>query len=381
MEFKHIKNIAPDTAEIRLMDDIGRDSESGKGIFGADVAYEIAAIERWHPEIKNIVMVINSPGGSVLDGYSIMGAMLASKLHIITHNVGLAASIAGVIYQCGDERKMNDYALFMLHNTSTDGDEKVDNVLKMMNQSLATIFNNRTSIKPEDIVTMMETETWMDASECISKGFCDEVVGTEIKDRYSVKATNKKDLVKIFNKINLPEIMKKDELCKVLNLDVNTADDVVINTAIAKIKNNADEDSDEVKTLKEELEALKAENAELKTKSETDTETTAEAVVNAAVLAGKIKAEFKTQWIANAKKDLSGTQALLATMATVKEAQKISNVIKDSAGAETEMSFSEMSKKNPAGLEKIRNESPDLFRSMYIKEYKKDPITGQPATV
>ena len=50
---------------------------------------------------KDISLYINSPGGVVMDGYNIYNAILRSKTPVDTYNVGIAASIAGVIFMAG----------------------------------------------------------------------------------------------------------------------------------------------------------------------------------------------------------------------------------------------------------------------------------------
>jgi ATP-dependent Clp protease protease subunit len=59
---------------------------------------------------KRIQVWINSPGGDVDDGYNIYNAMLKTKTKVDTHCYGMAASMAGAIFQAGHRRTMADYA-------------------------------------------------------------------------------------------------------------------------------------------------------------------------------------------------------------------------------------------------------------------------------
>src|ERR1035437_2216615 len=71
---------------------------------------------------KKIWVWINSPGGNVVDGGAIYGAILKTKTPINTFCYYEAASIAGVIFQAGKKRVMLETAKLMYHEAySVDG--------------------------------------------------------------------------------------------------------------------------------------------------------------------------------------------------------------------------------------------------------------------
>ena len=51
--------------------------------------------------VEELTIRINSPGGSVFEGMSIVSAIRASKMDITLINEGVAASMAGIILACG----------------------------------------------------------------------------------------------------------------------------------------------------------------------------------------------------------------------------------------------------------------------------------------
>src|SRR4051812_21409466 len=111
--YAFVQNISPEgTATILLYDQIG-----GQGINGRDFANEI---ERLQSTAKKINVRINSPGGSVLEGYAIVSAILNSSVPVDTYIDGLAASIAGVIAMAGQRVFIKDYGTLMLHNPYGD---------------------------------------------------------------------------------------------------------------------------------------------------------------------------------------------------------------------------------------------------------------------
>lgn len=65
-----------------------------------------------------IQMYINSPGGSVSDGFAIIGAMEMSDTPIITFGVGQVASMALAIFVSGDIRVASRFTRFMYHSIS-----------------------------------------------------------------------------------------------------------------------------------------------------------------------------------------------------------------------------------------------------------------------
>lgn len=52
-------------------------------------------------ERKPIIIYINSPGGNVTDGYSLIDVMLTSKTPVYTVNLGIAYSMGFLIYIAG----------------------------------------------------------------------------------------------------------------------------------------------------------------------------------------------------------------------------------------------------------------------------------------
>ena len=114
MEYKLTVN--PDSNEpiILINDVIGCDETMGGGILGSDFEREILSLD--DKGKKRIRVYINSVGGSVIDGMSIYNAIIHTKTPVDTYCVGIAASIAGVIFTAGKNRYIADYGLLMIHN-------------------------------------------------------------------------------------------------------------------------------------------------------------------------------------------------------------------------------------------------------------------------
>lgn len=70
-------------------------------------------------ERKPIRIYINSPGGTVPDGYGLIDSILHSKTPVYTINLAMAASMAFLIFIAGHKRYTMPHAEFLMHDGST----------------------------------------------------------------------------------------------------------------------------------------------------------------------------------------------------------------------------------------------------------------------
>ena len=70
---------------------------------------------------KPILIYINSPGGSVSVGYSLIDAICLSKTPVYTINLALAASMGFLISIAGHKRYALPHSEFLMHDGSTMG--------------------------------------------------------------------------------------------------------------------------------------------------------------------------------------------------------------------------------------------------------------------
>ena len=266
----------------QIGDSVDENGNITYGISGSSFANELQWLQT---QCKSISVRINSVGGSVLDGYSIVSAMLSCKVPCNTYIDGLAASISGVIALAGKKCYMMDYGTLMLHNPSGGNDKAVTDLVK---QTLVTLISNRCSKTSEEISVMMDQETWLTSAEALNSGFVDEVVTSGKKIR--MKQDSLYNMAVIYNKL--------------INPKINTMNKV---TDFLKLKNEADEDSivsaikekdTELATKVEEIASLNArlkvyEDAEKAAKEAAieDMKNKATALVNKAKEDGKIKDE------------------------------------------------------------------------------------------
>lgn len=130
----------------------------------------------------DISVRINSPGGSVFDGFAIYNLLKSHDGQVTVYVDGLAASAASVIAMAGDEIVMGDTAMMMIHDpwTLTVGDSaemrKTAETLDKIKDSIVSAYALRASdLDIEEIGAMMAEETWLTAAEALESGFATQV--------------------------------------------------------------------------------------------------------------------------------------------------------------------------------------------------------------
>lgn len=130
----------------------------------------------------DIEVVINSGGGDVHAGSEIYTALKSYEGNVNVKIVGVCASAASVIAMSGDKVLMSPTSQIMIHNASMVwGGDNVEfqtkaEVLKTHDKGLANAYVLKTGLTLEEILNMMEQETWFDAQSAIDKGFADEML-------------------------------------------------------------------------------------------------------------------------------------------------------------------------------------------------------------
>lgn len=131
---------------------------------------------------EDIEVEINSGGGSVFAGSEIYTALKSYKGNVIVKIVGLAASAASVIAMAGNKVMMSPTAQIMIHNVSSraEGDyrdmEHTADVLKNANNTIANAYRIKTGKTQEELLALMDKETWMTADKAKELGFVDEIM-------------------------------------------------------------------------------------------------------------------------------------------------------------------------------------------------------------
>lgn len=169
--------------------------------------------------VEEIVVAINSPGGSVKDGIAIYN-LLANHAAVVTTRIDFAAySIASVIALAGDSVQIAENGLFMIHDPSTFSFGTAEDlrrdaeVLDVHKDVILQTYVRKTGIDRQELSQLMSDETWFTAEEALDRGFVDEIVSPFEESEAEDEAQNCFDLTK-FGFVNVPECLKPKEVNK-----------------------------------------------------------------------------------------------------------------------------------------------------------------------
>lgn len=132
---------------------------------------------------------INSPGGFVWEGIAIKNHLTAHRANITVIIDGLAASMGSFIAMSGDTVRMHRSAMMMIHNPWTvsageaDDLRKDADMLDKVRDALIGAYMDKSGKSRDEILDIMNAETWLTAEEAVEMGFADEV----IEDRENVQ--------------------------------------------------------------------------------------------------------------------------------------------------------------------------------------------------
>ena len=136
-------------------------------------------------EKKDITMHIDSPGGSVKSGLSMIDVMNYVKSDICTVNTGMAASMGSVLLSSGAKGKRSSllFSKVMTHQVShgTQGnvqDTRINQLeAEKYNYVLFKILGQNCGKTYEEVIEFSRRDRWYNSDEALKFGLIDEVIG------------------------------------------------------------------------------------------------------------------------------------------------------------------------------------------------------------
>ena len=137
----------------------------------------------------DITMHIDSPGGSVKSGLSMVDVMDYINCDIRTVNTGMAASMGSVLLGAGTKGKRSSlrFSKTMLHQTSGGAGGNIQDARINMiewektNKILFELLGSYCGKKAEQVMKDATRDLWLSADEALKYGIIDEVVKTKKK--------------------------------------------------------------------------------------------------------------------------------------------------------------------------------------------------------
>lgn len=133
---------------------------------------------------KDIHFYINSPGGSVTDGFAIYDTMQYIKCDVATYCLGMAASMGAFLLAGGTKGKrfILPNAKVMIHQPlggakgqATEIEIAAKNILKTK-ERLTRILAENCGRPYEECLADMERDNWKDADEAVEYGLVDKII-------------------------------------------------------------------------------------------------------------------------------------------------------------------------------------------------------------
>lgn len=135
-------------------------------------------------ENEKLTVLVNSGGGSVMAGQEIY-SLLRGRNDVEIKVQSLAGSAASVIAMA-NHCEISPAAMIMIHNVSMSGAsgdyhdmQKNAEILRQMNTALASAYVAKTGKTSEEILKLMDRETWLTANQALEMGFVDRIIRDE----------------------------------------------------------------------------------------------------------------------------------------------------------------------------------------------------------
>jgi ATP-dependent protease ClpP protease subunit len=314
----------------------------------------------WKSQGKQIEVKINTPGGRVDHGWSIIDAIQECEAN--TFGAGIAYSMGGVCLIFGKHRRAYDYSLIMIHAPSGGSKQTLDLVKNQFRKLLET----RTKFTKAEIDDMMDSgkDYFFTAEQAYKKGIIDEVVPSGKTLLPPTNATAK-DLYAFYNNYIEEDKKTKFNMANIFASLFKKATEEEAITAVMEMRSENEQLKAKASQLETENKDLKAklEKAENEAKAEA-TKTKAAELINNAEKAGKLKfkdAAEKAKAIESATANYDGFKILIDSTAAQKPVSAASHVADEKPEHNT---YEWLAKNDPKKLAAIAESDPELFNKL-----------------
>lgn len=266
MQKLNIKNEGKNI-EIKIYGEIGADgwfSEEADTDNGeVSTLKDLETVLKENRDASVIDIYINSEGGSVFDGIAIYNMLKRHRAYKRVFIEGFACSVASVIAMAGNSITMPKSSMMMIHNawTIAMGNarelRKVADDLDQINVAIRQAYLSKAKISEEELITLMDEESFLTAEQCYEYGLCTKIDDTidetekvdEALQQYSTLYENKlknlsaikkaiKDIENGSDEIE-PEEVEPEEVEKTIEAEetIETEDVIESETIQEEVKN------------------------------------------------------------------------------------------------------------------------------------------------
>lgn len=142
-------------------------------------------------ENKDITLHIDSPGGSVKSGLSIIDVMNYVSSDIVTINTGMAASMGSVLLGAGTKGKRCSlkFSRVMMHQVSSGFQGQIQDIRiyykegERHNDVLFGLLGEYTGKDPKQVMLDADRDLWLSADEALDYGLVDVIIKNKNKTK------------------------------------------------------------------------------------------------------------------------------------------------------------------------------------------------------
>lgn len=133
---------------------------------------------------KPIKLFINTPGGSVLDGFTLISIIKTSKTPVYTYGIGLVQSMGIPLLASGHKRFVYSNTRLMLHSVATFQEGTLETLrvsvkeTEDIQKTLDLFIVNNSKITEEQLqkISTQNTDYYFDSTKALELGIVDEVI-------------------------------------------------------------------------------------------------------------------------------------------------------------------------------------------------------------
>jgi len=360
----HVVNMA--SGEITLYGYIGTDTQDG------EVDYKSFKSDFTALAAKGAVTLrINSGGGSMIEGMAMYDLIKNSQAQVTGIVEGMAASMAGVLLQACDKRIMTANSRLMIHRAKAgavgdaDAMESMGNLLRQEEDKIVAAFVASTGKEETEVRGWLQSgkDMWLTAKQAKDLNLVDEIAPAAIK-AVLPKNVTEAEAVAIYNKHLTIEPIKETMKKPILNL-LNKFE-------VSHTLTEESSDQDFQNTVEAALTAKADKIKELEGVISNQKKQQITAVLDNAVKVGKIGADNKAAWEKVLEADFEHGSKALESMTAKIDVNKVINQGNGNSdrNPRADWSIRDWETKDPKGLVKMKNETPEVYNTLFDEFYK-----------
>ncbi len=168
--------------------------------------------------VSEITVRINSCGGDVFAAYTIYSRLKDHSAKIIVKIDGICASAATLVAMAADKGELiiADGGTFMIHNLlaviygayNAKQLEEMAKQLEEMKPIILSCYKGRTGKTDEEIIKLLDAETWLIGEQAVQEGFCDKTVSEQMSFDINNNGDFVLNNVVMDAKLNIPKELK-----------------------------------------------------------------------------------------------------------------------------------------------------------------------------